>query len=75
MTIVIDNKESLKHQVIQNLINHHGKAVSMFCAIGLIEDTVGAIAAIESLIEDGLIERKEMGIGHLVLYRYRSELG
>lgn len=75
LTLVVDNKANIKHQVLQNLMFHGGKPVSMFCAIRNVEDTGAAIDALQSLLRDDLIERKEIGIHRLVLYRYRSEMG
>lgn len=74
LTLIVDNRTSLKHRVLQNLKDHDGKPVSMFCAIRNIDDTSGAIDALNSLNKDGLIERSEVGPYRHVFYRFKSEL-
>lgn len=74
LTLVVDNRESIKHRVLKNLMNFDGKLVSMFVAIRHIESTEEATSALEALLHDGLIERREVGPHRLIYYRYRNEL-
>lgn len=75
LTLVVDNRTSIKHRVLKNLMENDGKQVSMFHAIRNIDDTQAAIDALKTLVADGLIERKEIGAWKHVFYRYKSELG
>lgn len=75
LSLVVDNKGSIKHQVLKNLMSHDGKPVSMFCAIRNVEDTGAAVDALQQLVREELVDRLELGMHRLVHYRYRSELG
>lgn len=69
-----DNRKSIKHLVLKNLIDCGGKPVSMFHAIRNIDDTTEALHALKTLQADGVIERSEIGSWKHVFYRYKSEL-
>lgn len=68
-----NNRESVKHLVLKNLIDCNGKPLSMFHAIRNIADTTEALHALKILQADGLIERSEIGSWKHVFYRYKSE--
>ncbi len=74
LTLVIDNRTNVKHQILKNLQEHNGKPVSMFCAIRNIEDTFEATQALHELVSEDLVERRDFGHQNIFLYRYRSEL-
>lgn len=79
LTLVVDNKDSIKHQIIKNLKEHDGKPVSMICALRNISDIAEGSAGLQELVNDGLVERRLIeappAVGQFVYYRFRSELG
>lgn len=79
LTLVVDNRDNIKHQIIKNLKDHDGKAVTMICALRNIEDIVEASVQLQELVKDGLVERQLLdappAVGQFVYYRFRSELG
>lgn len=74
LTLVVDNNDSIKHQVLKNLMECDGKLVSPLHAIRNIKNYTDGTEALNSLTEDGLVERRELGPNRLALYRYCSEL-
>lgn len=73
LAMIVNNQDSLKHQIINTLKNHEGKFVSSASALKNVKDFALGMKALQELVQSGEIIAERNQKHGFTMYRFPTE--